>query len=363
MLVAGCNGGTTTNGDCSDVEADLAACENEVESLEDEIAALKAPVEPIEWRVAYWGGPGSSPSIMQWWIDEMTARTDGRFTAELHLGGVLAPGPETIDGVKAGLFEMGHVFTNWHPGKTPMSEGTSLPFIGPQEQMETWMWLYLINQTDTIKAEFAEWNCRIDVVPVGSGGFEIMSEWPILSVDDFDGLRIEVGGLMGEAFVAYGATPTDFEIPEMYEAHDKGLLDANCGGWPGLFGMLKLYELLPHATTGVTPGTVHPVWMTGIDAWAALPDEVRGVHWEELSPLIFEKSIEVTNEYNDAYFAEMEAFGTEMHQLPPAERQKLKDVSQATYDEWAEAREAEGRAGSEFIEMMIAASAWATARY
>ena len=174
---------------------------------------------------------------------------------------------------------------------------------------------------------------------------------------------MEVGGLQGEAFIAFGAVPTDFEIPEMYEAHDKGLIDANVGGWPGLFGMLGLFELLPYATVGVGPGTVHPVWMVNIDAWDALPDEVKGVHWEELAPLLVDKTLEISYKFNEGYFAEIDAAGVEIIEFPPEERAKLIAVSEATWNRWAAEKEAKGLPGTEFVELLLKVAEWAEFRY
>jgi len=361
LLVVGC--GPAVSEDVAELQAEIAERNAEITKLKGEITQLKAgePIEPIAWRVSYWGGPGSTPESFQYWADEMEARTDGRFTAEIHFGGVLAPGPEGIDGVRAGLFEMAHVFTNWHPGKTPLSEGFTLPFIGPSGQKQLFMWEQMINAHPYMVDEFGEWNARIDILPIAAGIFEIMSEAPISSTDDFDGLRMEVGGLQGEAFIAFGAVPTDFEIPEMYEAHDKGLIDANCGGWPGLFGMLSLYELLPYATVGVSPGTVHPVWMVNVDAWDALPDEVKGVQWDEVKPQMIDKTIEITNVVNDGYFAKMDAQGVQISDFPASEREKLIGVSAATWDRWASEKDADGLPGTEFVQLLRTASAWAQA--
>jgi len=285
------------------------------------------------------------------WADDMKALTEGRWEIEIHYGAVLAPAKEGIDGLKAGLFE-GVLYTSMYgPGKLPLSTVMQLPFFGPPGIPATGDWLMEVAKHPAIQKEADQWNAKI-LFPAPVASYEYMGKKPLKTVEDLKGLRVRIDPTSGKPLEDYGAVLTNLAGPEIYTALERGMLDGVIWVWTYTFGAYKLYELSHYATTNLNLKKTDIYLYVNKDAWNKLPDE-----WKRLAEIMAAKAPVRYDMHNTAADAKwLPAFakaGIEITELPDAERAKLIEKAQPSYDKWIKDMEDKGLPGQEVFDFAV----------
>ncbi len=200
--------------------------------------------------------------------------TDGRFTITPFSAGELMPPLAILDGVQNRSVECGHTAGFYYVGKEPaLAFDTGIPFGMSPRQHTAWMnggGLGLMRDIYD----------RFDVVqtPCGNTGAQ-MGGWfrkEIKRVEDFQGLRMRVPGLLGRVYAKLGVTPLQLAAADVYPALEKGTLDAV--EFVGPFDDEKL-GLAKVARYYYGPGVMERgaslCFIANKKAWAELPDSYR----------------------------------------------------------------------------------------
>ncbi|MCL4723953.1 MAG: TRAP transporter substrate-binding protein DctP [Rhodocyclaceae bacterium] len=180
----------------------------------------------------------------------------GKFEISVHAGGELMPPFGVVDGVQQGTVECAHTAPYYFYGKDPtFSLNCAIPFGLNSRQMTAWMY---------------EGNG-----PMGNTGAQ-MGGWfrkPIKSVKDMKGLKMRISNLAGEVAARLGVVPQSLPGGELYQALEKGTIDAV--EWVGPYDDQKLgfYK--------VAKNYVYPAWWEG---GPELELYVNSKAWESLSP-------------------------------------------------------------------------------
>jgi TRAP-type mannitol/chloroaromatic compound transport system substrate-binding protein len=161
----------------------------------------------------------------------------GRFRISTHAAGELVPMPGLVDAVQAGTVEMGHTAPYYYFGKNDaFALGCAVPFGLNSRQMTAWQ--YDGNGLKLMRAFYAAYN--IISFPMGNTGAQ-MGGWyrkEIKGVDDMKGLKFRVGGFAGKVTSRLGAVSQNIPGGEVYQALEKGAIDA--AEWVGPYDDQKL---------------------------------------------------------------------------------------------------------------------------
>lgn len=161
----------------------------------------------------------------------------GKFQISVHAGGELMPPFGVVDGVKAGTVEMAHTAPYYFVGKDEtFAIGSAIPFGLNSRQMSAWM--YEGNGMKLMREFYAQYN--IVNFPGGNTGAQ-MGGWykkPLKSLADMKGLKMRIGGFAGKVIERLGAVPQAIPGGEIYQALEKGTIDA--AEWVGPYDDLKL---------------------------------------------------------------------------------------------------------------------------
>ncbi|MBI3383162.1 MAG: TRAP transporter substrate-binding protein [Aquabacterium sp.] len=167
-------------------------------------------------------------------IGEMSG---GKFQISVHAGGELMPAFGVVDGVQNGTVEMAHTAPYYFVGKDEtFAIGCAIPFGLNSRQMTAWM--YEGNGLKLMREFYAKYN--IISFPGGNTGAQ-MGGWfrkPIKSIDDMKGLKMRIGGFAGKVIERLGAVPQNIPGGEIYQALEKGTIDA--AEWVGPYDDQKL---------------------------------------------------------------------------------------------------------------------------
>ena len=210
----------------------------------------------VRWRMAS-SFPKSLDTIFGA-ADDIAAKvkdmSGGKFIISTHAGGELMPALGIVDGVKAGTVECGHTAPYYYFGKDEtFGLGCAVPFSLNSRQMTAWM--YQGNGLKLMREFYANYN--IVNFPAGNTGAQ-MGGWyrkEIKSVNDIKGLKFRVGGFGGKVIARMGGVPTSIPGGEVYQALEKGTIDA--AEWVGPYDDQKL------GFNKVAPYYYYPGWWEG----------------------------------------------------------------------------------------------------
>jgi len=161
----------------------------------------------------------------------------GKFTITTHAAGELMPPFGVLDGVSNGTVEMANTAPYYFFGKDPTyALDCAIPFGLNSRQMTAWMY-----EGNGLKL-FREFYAKVGIVnfPMGNTGVQ-MGGWyrkEIKSLADMKGLKFRVGGFGGKVLEPLGVVPQNIPGGEIYQALEKGTIDA--AEWVGPYDDQKL---------------------------------------------------------------------------------------------------------------------------
>src|SRR3954470_23424222 len=210
----------------------------------------------IRWRLAS-SFPKSLDTIFgaaEVFANKMKAMSGGKFEVTVHAAGELMPAFGVVDGVQQGTVEGAHTAPYYFFGKSEVfALGCAIPFGLNSRQMTAWM--YDGNGLKLMREFYAKFN--IVNFPGGNTGSQ-MGGWyrkEIKSAADMKGLKFRVGGFAGKVIERMGGVPQNIPGGEIYQALEKGTIDA--AEWVGPYDDLKL------GFNKVAPNYYYPGWWEG----------------------------------------------------------------------------------------------------
>ena len=233
----------------------------------------------VRWRLAS-SFPKSLDTIFggaETFAKKVGELSGGKFQISTHAGGELMPPFGVVDGVQAGTVEVAHTAPYYFFGKDEtFALGCAIPFGMNSRQMTAWA--YDGNGLKLMREFYA--NFGIISFPGGNTGAQ-MGGWfrkPIKSVADMKGLKFRAGGFAGKVLSSMGVVPQNIPGGEIYQALEKGTIDA--AEWVGPYDDLKL------GFNKVAPYYYYPGWweggpqldlMVGLKAYDALTPDYKAM--------------------------------------------------------------------------------------
>jgi TRAP-type mannitol/chloroaromatic compound transport system substrate-binding protein len=206
------------------------------------------------------------------------ALSGGKFEISVHPAGELMPAFGVVDALQADTIEMAQTASYYFTGKNPIfAFSCAVPFGLTARQNESWK--QYGNGRKLLDAFFAQYNFR--TASGGNTGTQ-MGGWyrkEIKTVADLKGLKMRLGGgLFGEAMAKLGVVAQNMPGGDVYQALEKGTLDA--AEFVGPYDDAKL------GFNKVAPFYYYPGWWEGgadleffinNKAYAKLSDENKAI--------------------------------------------------------------------------------------
>jgi TRAP-type mannitol/chloroaromatic compound transport system substrate-binding protein len=210
----------------------------------------------IRWRLAS-SFPKSLDTIFggaETFAKKVGEMSGGKFQISVHPGGELMPPFGVVDGVQNGTIEACHTVPYYFFGKDEtFALGAAIPFGMNSRQMTAWMMEG--NGLKLMREFYAQYN--MISFPCGNTGAQ-MGGWyrkPVQSIADMKGLKFRVGGFAGKVVERLGGVPQNIPGGEIYQALEKGTIDA--AEWIGPYDDQKL------GFNKVAPNYAYPGWWEG----------------------------------------------------------------------------------------------------
>ena len=224
------------------------------------LAAGVAPAvhaqQAVRWRLAS-SFPKNLDTIFgaaEMFSKQVKAMSGGKFEISIHAAGELAPSAGVVDAVQQGSVECCHTAPYYFFGKNEaFALGCAIPFGLNARQQTAWM---LEGNGLKLMREFYRGYNIINFLGGNTGAQ--MGGWyrkEIKSMADIKGLKMRMGGFAGRVFERMGGVPQALPGGEIYQALEKGTIDA--AEWVGPYDDLKL------GFNKVAPNYYYPAWFEG----------------------------------------------------------------------------------------------------
>jgi TRAP-type mannitol/chloroaromatic compound transport system substrate-binding protein len=294
--------------------------------------AVHAQNATIRWRLAS-SFPKSIDTLFggaEVFAAKIKELSGGKFTISTHAAGELMPAFGVLDGVQQGTVECAHTAPYYFFGKDEtFALDCAIPFGLNGRQMNAWM--FDGNGLKLLREFYAAYN--IVNFPLGNTGAQ-MGGWyrkEINTVADLKGLKFRIGGFGGKILEPLGVVPQNLPAGEIYQALEKGTIDA--AEWIGPYDDLKLglYKVAKHY--------YYPAFWEG---GPQLSLYVNNKAYNALSPE-YKAMVEVAATYahveipakydarNPKALKELVAGGAKLHRLPKPIMDQAFKVSQDVY--------------------------------
>jgi TRAP-type mannitol/chloroaromatic compound transport system substrate-binding protein len=327
------------------------------------LAAAAAPAvhaQPaIRWRIAS-SFPRSLDTI--YGAADVFARkvrqlSGGRFEVSVHAAGELMPAFGVVDGVQKGTVEAAHTAPYYFFGKDEtFAIGGAIPFGLNSRQMSAWT--FEGNGLKLMREFYARFN--MISFPCGNTGAQ-MGGWmrqEIKGAHDLRGLKFRIGGFAGKVLERMGGVPQNIPGGDIYQALEKGTIDA--AEWIGPYDDQKL------GFHKVAPYYYYPGWWEGglqLDlyvnrkAYDALTAEQKVL--VELAATF--AHVETQAKYdarNPAALKQLVAGGAKLRPFPTDVMTEAFKQSMALYDELSRSNENWRRVYTDFAKFRSEQNLW-----
>lgn len=243
-------------------------------------ASRDEPVRaPVYWRIPVAFGtnlPALGDNIL-YVRDALADATNARIEFEVFEPGMLVPPFSITEAVGDGKIDAGYTWVGYDQGRIPATPLISAVPFG-MEPWEYTAWYYEDDGRALTRALYRPHNvmpllCGV-IGPETAGWFRE----PINSVEDFEGLKIRFAGLGGRVLQRLGASVTLIPGGEIFQALEKGAIDATEFSLPAVDQQLGFDRVAPY---NYFPGwhqtftAAHLV--VNLDTWEALPAADRAL--------------------------------------------------------------------------------------
>jgi TRAP-type C4-dicarboxylate transport system substrate-binding protein len=253
-----------------------------------------------------------------WFCDEVKKRTNGRVEINYLAGGTLLNPVKMYDGVVTGIADMGVSHISYTRGRFPVTEVFEMPHGFPSGWVSTQV------TTDFYqKFKPREWN-DVHLLYINTSGPLIFLNVnkPVKTLEELKGLKVRATGQMTEVIKALGAVPVPLEMPDVYDALRRAVIDSVTVDLSTL-KYWKFAEVVKYVTADWQLGTGYTFYFVmNKDKWNALPPDIQKIFTE----VAFE-----TKEKQAALWNEMDIEGRDVFKAAGGQILALSDAEAARW--------------------------------
>jgi TRAP-type C4-dicarboxylate transport system substrate-binding protein len=299
-------------------------------------------------QLAAWTGAAVEAFIPK--VNETLAKT-GNYEIDwnIAIAGQVVRATGEIEGVEAGLGDVGVVVTAAAPDKAPLY---AVSFNTPFTTLD----MTLLSDTmkalaDTFPAYQAGWQKLNQIGLQPASAVDNMMVWTdkkVTKLSELQGMKIGAIGPNLRWVQPIGAIGVNTDLVKAYPALDNGVFSGAIF-WPAAAGQFKICEPAPYALDADIGAVSGFSLNVNMDSWNAFPDEVKQA-FTEAAPLWKDNNIARVKKVTGIMVGKCQKeFGTEFTKLTDAERKQWAMALPPLGKEWAAARDKAGEPGTEIL--------------
>lgn len=163
--------------------------------------------------------------LMQWFLDELEAGTDGEVKTEVVFGGALVPGDDTLAGLQQGRAEAGNLVPAYFPAELPYNNINMVPIPDGNQAARVRALQQLAEESEPFMQEFEDNEIKlVGYLPNPSSAVAVTDS--VSALDDLQGMSIRIPAQPASAvYEELGVEPVFMPSEEVYESVERGLVD------------------------------------------------------------------------------------------------------------------------------------------
>lgn len=328
------------------VIASLAACSNDdsgtTEAGRDQITLKVADTFPKTHVISAEG--------IQYWMDRVEKRTDGRVTFQYFPSEQLGKAGSMLDLVKKNVADVTSSVPAYLGDRLIPAQVSELPGLFDTALQGSLAYDTILHDNEQLQKLYAKNNAHVLWGAV-LGPYQVSTKnRKIESVDDFKGLKIRASGNTQELlYRALGASPIAMPAPDTYVALERGTIDGTSYLVPN-WEAYSLQEELKYSTINGSFGTTAYGYLINQDTWAQLPKDIQQAMTEAARDTARHFGEYLDNAF-DKKVAKFRDMGIDMYDMPDEELAKAYDIVQKpTFEDWRRKVDAKGYDASSILE-------------
>lgn len=316
------------------------------------LPAGTAEAQSIELKFAHAFSPRHTMQVKVFepWAEKISKETNGQVKVTFFPGGALGKTPDHYDLAEKGIADIIYILHDYTPGRFPMTEVFSLPFMIPTAtKTSRAMW-----KTFEKFPEFRKEYEKVKVLALfchPGGDFHTVRK-PIRTIDDFKGMKIRTANpSVTEALKIFGAVPVTTPVTETYTALERGVVDGTVVPWEGL-GIFKLDDLTKYATMA-NFYTMTMMVVMNKNKWESLPEDVKKVIDQNSGLALSLWCGKVYDETDEPFKQQALKKGIQVIELSPADMERLKGLTLPMREQWVKNMESRGLPGQAVLDAAL----------
>jgi len=240
--------------------------------------ALPATAKVIRWRLQTVDDPGlmEHKEISVAFANRVKELSNGRMEIKVFPPGGIVSSFEVWDALRKGLFEMSQHYLVYWSGKEPaLKSAQEWPVM--RDPLQGLIWIYHGGGMEINRKILGKYGLTyLGATPME--GEQIWSKKPLYGLNDLKGLKMRAAGLAADSFTELGASIVTVPGGEIYQALERGVIDAAEFTFPtvnygyGFHEVTKYLCVLPTYSGG---GFYD--WIANSKAWEKLPDDLKEI--------------------------------------------------------------------------------------
>jgi len=299
------------------------------------IAPALAADNVIKWKAAtFWPASLLGYKAFEDFAQRVKEMTGGRLEIKTYPGKALIPYNELLDATKNGMIQASYGWAGYSAGKQPaFSVLTDLTGAWNNE-MEAFNFYYYGGGLEFLNKLYEPFGV-ISLGPVIVGTEVIPSTKPLRGPDDFKGIKIRSPeGMLGDFMKKMGASVVVLPSSDVYQALDKGVIDATDYSVPTLNYSLGLHKVAKYFNYPGFHSLPQGDFVVNKKAWDALPPDIQAILKSAVRNWCIDFSQRLRISDAEAVTA-MKAAGAEPIQWSEENLAKARAIVSEVWDEWA----------------------------
>ena len=286
----------------------------------------------------------------RWWAAEVEKRTGGRVKIEFYWSEALAKIPESLDAVKSGIADIAYFNSNMFGAKLPLSQVSTLLYLSDKPDITSLALMDMYRNFQPLRDEY-EKNNNIHVINFTATTPCIFgTRTPWRNLEAFKGKKIRTAPGLEGPMADVGATPVTIAWGEIYQALERGVIDAYTGTMWDLAGIGKFHERAPYLLD-VGLG-VYGLGASHInkDVWNKLPNDIKKIMEETASDAVLKQG-QLFMENDKRIYEVYKKAGVKTVIFSKEDKEKFQKLSvPKMWDKWIASMEEKGLPGKKCFE-------------
>jgi len=278
--------------------------------------------------------------IMQDWVKDIEARTEGRVKIKYYPGDQLLSVKDGRDKLSTGVAEMGALVPSRWPAQFPLYMVHSLPLIYSSAKQGA-QGIRKMAELGFFDQEFEKNNLKLLWGFTPPPYQALLKKKQVKTLEDWKGIRLRsAGGPQKMAVEALGAVPVFVPPPELYTGLQRGVIEGTILPLAGAASAFKLEEIVKYITVANLT-TVGLALVMNNDTWKSLPKDIQ----KEImaaSVVAGEKTGIMRDEQEAKLFAAWKKKGIIFYTPPNAEATRWEKAIAPICDDFVNKNEAKG---------------------